>query len=118
MRAIPAVTANMDLANAAFYNVNNAVHQKQIYILRLGQQYSFSLVCILFLFIGAPLGSIIRKGDTAIPCWWQSCFICCLSFLPLWARNWLKATPSRMVWCLVALLIALCLLVYISLIRH
>jgi len=67
MRAIPAVTANMDLANAAFYNVDNAVHQKQIYILRLGQQYSFSLVCILFLFIGAPLGSIIRKGGYGYP---------------------------------------------------
>lgn len=67
LRAIPAVTANMDLANAAFYNVDSAVHQKQIYILRLGQQYSFSLVCILFLFIGAPLGSIIRKGGYGYP---------------------------------------------------
>ncbi len=67
LRAIPAVTANMDLANAAYYNVDSAVHQKQIYILRLGQQYSFSLVCILFLFIGAPLGSIIRKGGYGYP---------------------------------------------------
>lgn len=67
LRSIPAITANMDLANAAFYNVDNAVHQKQIYVLRLGHQYSFALVCILFLFIGAPLGSIIRKGGYGYP---------------------------------------------------
>lgn len=67
LRSLPAVTANMDLANSAYYNIDNAYHQKQIYILRLGQQYSFSLVCILFLFIGAPLGSIIRKGGYGYP---------------------------------------------------
>lgn len=67
MRSIPAITSNMDLANAAFYNVDNAIHQKQIYVLRLGHQYSFALVCILFLFIGAPLGSIIRKGGYGYP---------------------------------------------------
>ena len=67
MRSIPAITTNMDLANAAFYNVDNAIHQKQIYVLRLGHQYSFALVCILFLFIGAPLGSIIRKGGYGYP---------------------------------------------------
>lgn len=67
MRSIPAITSNLDLANAAYYNVDNAVHQKQIYVLRLGHQYSFALVCILFLFIGAPLGSIIRKGGYGYP---------------------------------------------------
>lgn len=36
--------------------------QLEKYSLRLHQQYSWALVCVLFLFIGAPLGSIIRKG--------------------------------------------------------
>ncbi len=37
------------------------------YLLRLNQQYSWATVCILFLFIGAPLGSIIRKGGYGYP---------------------------------------------------
>lgn len=37
------------------------------YLLRLNQQYSWSLVCLIFLFIGAPLGSIIRKGGYGYP---------------------------------------------------
>jgi len=37
------------------------------YLLRLNQQYSWSLVCVIFLFIGAPLGSIIRKGGYGYP---------------------------------------------------
>ncbi len=37
------------------------------YHLRLNQQYSWSLVCVIFLFIGAPLGSIIRKGGYGYP---------------------------------------------------
>lgn len=41
--------------------------QKQKYTLRLNQQYSWAVVCIIFLFIGAPLGSIIRKGGYGYP---------------------------------------------------
>lgn len=37
------------------------------YILRLHQQYSWALICILFLFIGAPLGSIVKKGGYGYP---------------------------------------------------
>ena len=31
------------------------------------QKFSFSLACLLFLFIGAPLGAIIRKGGLGVP---------------------------------------------------
>ena len=34
---------------------------------KLHQQYSQAFICILFLFIGAPLGSIIRKGGYGFP---------------------------------------------------
>ncbi len=37
------------------------------YMLRLNQQYSWAVVCVIFLFIGAPLGSIIRKGGYGYP---------------------------------------------------
>lgn len=37
------------------------------YVLRLHQQYSWALICIVFLFIGAPLGSIVKKGGYGYP---------------------------------------------------
>ena len=40
---------------------------KNVYILRRHQQFSWACICVLFLFIGAPLGSIIRKGGYGYP---------------------------------------------------
>lgn len=37
------------------------------YALRLHQQYSWALVCLIFLFIGAPSGAIVRKGGFGFP---------------------------------------------------
>jgi lipopolysaccharide export system permease protein len=34
---------------------------------KVNQQYSWALICLMFLFIGAPLGSIIRKGGYGFP---------------------------------------------------
>jgi lipopolysaccharide export system permease protein len=34
---------------------------------RMHQQYSHSFICLVFMFIGAPLGSIIRKGGYGYP---------------------------------------------------
>lgn len=49
-------------------NINNDYrYQYQKYLLRLNQQYSWAMVCVVFLFIGAPLGSIIRKGGYGYP---------------------------------------------------
>lgn len=39
----------------------------QRYMLRLNQHYSWAMICVVFLFIGAPLGSIIRKGGYGYP---------------------------------------------------
>jgi lipopolysaccharide export system permease protein len=35
--------------------------------LRKHQQFSWAIICIVFVFIGAPLGSIIRKGGYGYP---------------------------------------------------
>jgi len=37
------------------------------YTLRLHQMFSWALICIVFLFIGAPLGSIVKKGGYGYP---------------------------------------------------
>lgn len=34
---------------------------------KVNQQYSWALICLMFLFIGAPLGSIIQKGGYGFP---------------------------------------------------
>ncbi len=43
------------------------IAKKKRFIYKLHQQYSQAFICILFLFIGAPLGSIIRKGGYGFP---------------------------------------------------
>lgn len=50
-------------------NTTSSDYKKMVdrYLLRLNNQYSWAAVCFLFLFIGAPLGSIIRKGGYGYP---------------------------------------------------
>ncbi len=63
------VTAVRDKDN--FFNkgreYDSLEKQKNVYILRRQQQFSWAVICVLFLFIGAPLGSIIRKGGYGYP---------------------------------------------------
>lgn len=56
---------NQVLTNENKIRINLA--KKRRFIYKLHQQYSQALICILFLFIGAPLGSIIRKGGYGFP---------------------------------------------------
>lgn len=37
------------------------------FLLRLHQIYSWATICLIFIFIGAPLGSIVRKGGYGYP---------------------------------------------------
>jgi len=48
-------------------SIRNYKKRKNYWVIALHQQYSWALVCIIFLFIGAPLGSIIRKGGYGYP---------------------------------------------------
>jgi len=41
--------------------------KRKKYVLRLHQQYAFATICVVFMFIGGPLGSIIRKGGYGYP---------------------------------------------------
>ena len=57
--------------NANYSNSRNQVitwfQQQEFYRIRLHQMFSWASICIVFLFIGAPLGSIIRKGGYGYP---------------------------------------------------
>ena len=47
--------------------ITNLNRQKEMYNLKIHQQFSWAWMCIVFLFIGAPFGSIIRKGGYGYP---------------------------------------------------
>ena len=46
---------------------NSIQRSRAWYVLRLHQQYAWALICVVFLFIGAPLGSIVKKGGYGWP---------------------------------------------------
>lgn len=56
-----------DQVNSYVAMLNQLNKKKNKYYLRLHQSYSWAMICIIFLFIGAPLGSIIRKGGYGYP---------------------------------------------------
>ena len=47
--------------------VSMMARTKARYVFKLHQMYSWALVCIIFLFIGAPAGAIVRKGGFGYP---------------------------------------------------
>lgn len=56
-----------DLIDKSSKLINNLKYQQSRYVMRHHQMYSYALICIIFLFIGAPLGSIVRKGGYGYP---------------------------------------------------
>jgi lipopolysaccharide export system permease protein len=67
VKAVQSSSRRKDLLRNATTNIKSLSYTRNKYLLRLNQQYSFALICIVFLFIGAPLGSIIRKGGYGYP---------------------------------------------------
>lgn len=67
VKAVQSSSRKKDLLRNATTNMASLTYNKNKYYLRLNQQFSFALICIIFLFIGAPLGSIIRKGGYGYP---------------------------------------------------
>jgi lipopolysaccharide export system permease protein len=67
VKAVQSSGRKKDLLRNATTNIKSLTYKKNKYYLRLNQQFSFALICIIFLFIGAPLGSIIRKGGYGYP---------------------------------------------------
>jgi lipopolysaccharide export system permease protein len=53
----------------------------------LYSKYSFALVCVLFLFIGAPMGAIIRKGGFGWPVLISIIFFVIFIFLTIMCRE-------------------------------
>jgi len=43
------------------------IDRRQRYVYQLHSKYGFAVVCFIFLFIGAPMGAIVRKGGFGYP---------------------------------------------------
>lgn len=54
-------------ANAAAMFMDRTKEKRVKHIFELHSKYAFAVVCIVFLFIGAPMGSIVRKGGFGYP---------------------------------------------------
>jgi len=66
-RAVSAASGRLDMTTNVLNSFQENDRGMQKYLLRLNQQYNYAFICIIFLFIGAPLGSIIRKGGYGYP---------------------------------------------------
>ncbi len=66
-RAISTLNINRDRWISYGHGINDYNKSKQRYLLHLHQHFSWAAICIIFLFIGAPMGSIIRKGGYGYP---------------------------------------------------
>lgn len=72
--ASPTIFRALNLAQTINEKIKSASNEERMkgtnkrrYVLRLHQMYSWATICIIFMFIGAPLGSIVRKGGYGYP---------------------------------------------------
>jgi len=56
-----------DQANAAVRSINRTKEIRVKHIYELNMKFSMAVVCFIFLFIGGPMGAIIRKGGFGYP---------------------------------------------------
>ena len=61
---IESQTSNLSFINSELFNVAYPLRRSKIESYR---KFSLSLACLLFFFVGAPLGAIIRKGGLGTP---------------------------------------------------
>lgn len=91
-----------------FYR-NLSLHSYQV---EYHNKFTFSLACLLFFFIGAPLGSIIRKGGIGIPLVITVAFFTFYFMLTAFGKN--MATTGQMsafggMWLSTLVLIPICI---------
>src|SRR5690606_14931088 len=66
-RAISNLNAHKERWIGFGLNIKDYKVTKEKYLLHLHQHFSWAVICILFLLIGAPMGAIIRKGGYGYP---------------------------------------------------
>lgn len=71
MRVLENAKAKAEMLNNDFNFrlMNQTIRKKEFrgHRIELNRRFSYSLACLLFFFVGAPLGAIIRKGGLGVP---------------------------------------------------
>jgi len=66
-QAIASARGTTNYLNNSYISQDNKLRRLRKYQIETQRKYTLSLACMLFLFIGAPLGAIIRKGGLGMP---------------------------------------------------
>ncbi len=88
-----AISKANELKNTLSFNSNDATNRKEniiIHKLEWQRKFSFSLACMVLFFIGAPLGSIIRKGGMGMPLVVAICFFLIFHLLNMFGEKFVK----------------------------
>jgi len=66
-QAITFARANKSITKSNVGSTKWKISKLRRYQIEIQRKYSLSLLCLIFFFIGAPLGAIIRKGGLGMP---------------------------------------------------
>lgn len=66
-QALNEARSAMNFINNTFITADNKIRRLRKYEIEIHRKFSLSLACLIFFFIGAPLGAIIRKGGLGMP---------------------------------------------------
>lgn len=96
--------------NIQFYEADEKERQKNINLHQLEwhRKFSFSMACLVLFFIGAPLGSIIRKGGLGMPLVVAIVFFLIFHLLSMFGEKFVKegiTSPFTGMWLAVMVLI-------------
>jgi lipopolysaccharide export system permease protein len=74
---INSVKGFIDIAQTEYSSTEELLRKNRV---EWNRKFSLSFACIVLFMIGAPLGSIIRKGGPWLTAGFCSCFFCFISF--------------------------------------
>lgn len=107
------VSVQRDRTSRSLSTIKSHTKEKGKYIYKLNEAYSWALVCIIFLFIGAPLGSIIRKGGYGYPLLFAIVFYMLFMIIVIFGQKLVKTqamNPILAAWLPCIILLPICLL--------
>ncbi|HSN62447.1 MAG TPA: LptF/LptG family permease [Ferruginibacter sp.] len=105
-----ALTVGNDIKNAIQFNTYDAEGREKnirLHKIEWHRKYSFSVACLVLFFIGAPLGSIIRKGGMGMPLVVAIIFFLIFHLLGMFGEKFVKenlTTPFIGMWLAVIVL--------------
>jgi lipopolysaccharide export system permease protein len=92
------IKSSLDLINEEY---NAKVNQKRKYLVEWHKKFALAFACMVLFIIGAPLGSIIRKGGLGMPLVVAVVFFLIFHLLNMFGQKWGEngtMTPMAGMW--------------------